>query len=347
MNQSVIKLPLIQSSFIGELLMKHIYYIIAIFFLGLNYMLLAQPQVVDIAPSKDNTLYESSTGNLSNGAGDYFFAGKTNSGAIRRAVLAFDLSVIPSNAVIEEVQLTLNMSQTSSGSQLVKLHKLLADWGEGTSNADGNEGAGTTPSANDATWIHTFFSSQLWSSAGGDFVGSESASLSVGADGIYTWQSPQMIADVQEWVSNPATNFGWIILGNEQVNRTAKRFDSRENPIVANRPNLTVTYNVSVGIDEDTPTALSFELAQNYPNPFNPSTSLRYTIPQILNVRLEVFNVLGQLVKVLVNEPQNAGVKTVVWDGTNAFGRKVSSGVYLYKLTAGNFVQTRKMILLK
>ena len=329
--------------------MKSLFYKFAIIILctGLNYTLSAQPQVVDLTPSKDNTLYQSSTGSLSNGAGSHFFAGKTNSGAIRRAVIAFDLSVIPSNAVIEDVSLTLNMSQTSTGSQPVKLHKLLADWGEGTSNATGNEGAGAAPTPNDATWIHTFFNSQLWTSAGGDFVGSESAALSVGADGLYTWQSSQMIADVQGWVNNPATNFGWILLGNEEDNRTAKRFDSREHPSAANRPKLTVTYNVSVGIGDDDPAAFTFELAQNYPNPFNPSTSLRYTIPQSVDVRLEIFNVLGQLVKILVNEPQNAGVKTVVWDGTNALGNKVASGVYLYKLTAGNFVQTRKMMLMK
>ena len=329
--------------------MKPLFYKIAIIFitLGLSHTLFAQPQVVDLVPSKDNTLYESSTGSLSNGAGEHIFVGKTNAGDIRRAVIAFDLSVIPSNAVIEDVSLTLNMSQTSTGSQPVKLHKLSADWGEGTSDATGNEGAGAAATTNDATWIHTFFNSQFWAAAGGDFVGSESATLSVGADGLYTWQSPQMVADVQGWVNNPASNFGWIMLGNEEANRTTKRFDSRENSSATNRPKLTVTYNVSVGIGDDEPAALTFELAQNYPNPFNPSTSLRYTIPQNADVRLEIFNVLGQLVKVLVNEPQNAGVKTVVWDGTNALGNRVASGVYLYKLTAGNFVQTRKMILLK
>ena len=95
---------------------------------------------VTVGPSKDNTLYESSTGALSNGAGQHIFAGKNNSGAIRRAVLAFDVSGVPTGATIDTVSLKLNMSQTVSGAQTVTLHKLLADWGEGSSVATGGGG---------------------------------------------------------------------------------------------------------------------------------------------------------------------------------------------------------------
>ncbi|TAE54933.1 MAG: T9SS C-terminal target domain-containing protein [Bacteroidetes bacterium] len=198
-----------------------------------------------LTPVKDNTLYESATGSLSNGAGDVFFAGKTNNGLIRRAVMKFDLSGIPANATITGANLILLKVQSLSGPFDVSLHPLLADWGEGTSVAlSGNGGGGTASTANDATWIHTFFSGSLWSTPGGDYDASPSATLSVGANGFYTWTSPQMVSDVEAWAANPAANFGWILVGNEAIDQTAMRFASREDANTANRPRLVVTYTV-------------------------------------------------------------------------------------------------------
>jgi hypothetical protein len=93
----------------------------------------------------------------------------------------------------------------------------------------------------------------------------------------------------------------------------------------------------------------SFELAQNYPNPFNPSTTISYAIPEGENVitRLAIYNIRGQLVRELVDEIQNPGIYRVEWDGRDQHGRQVASGVYIYHLQAGDFVQTRKMVLLK
>ncbi|MEZ4744801.1 MAG: T9SS type A sorting domain-containing protein [Calditrichia bacterium] len=90
-----------------------------------------------------------------------------------------------------------------------------------------------------------------------------------------------------------------------------------------------------------------FSLEQNYPNPFNPSTTLKYALPTNADVRLEIYNVLGQLVKVLVDADQTAGFKTAIWDGTNQYGEKVASGIYIYRIKAADFVQSKKMILMK
>ena len=91
----------------------------------------------------------------------------------------------------------------------------------------------------------------------------------------------------------------------------------------------------------------NFHLSQNYPNPFNASTQIRYTLSQDAHVRLEIFNVLGQRVKVLVDEFQTAGYRQILWDGRNERGDQVSSGVYLYRIDAGDYNEVRKMSLLK
>ncbi len=90
-----------------------------------------------------------------------------------------------------------------------------------------------------------------------------------------------------------------------------------------------------------------FALHQNWPNPFNPTTTISYALPQAADVELAVFNVLGQRVKTLVQTHQNAGTYRVLWDGTNAQNQPVASGIYIYRLVAGNRVAIRKMILMK
>lgn len=90
-----------------------------------------------------------------------------------------------------------------------------------------------------------------------------------------------------------------------------------------------------------------YGLHQNMPNPFNPSTAIGYQLPEAGAVRLAVYNLLGQEVRVLVDEPRDAGSFTATWDGTDASGRRVASGVYLYRIQAGGFSDTRRMLLLK
>jgi len=92
-----------------------------------------------------------------------------------------------------------------------------------------------------------------------------------------------------------------------------------------------------------------FSLAQNAPNPFNPATAITYGVPDgaSVHVTLKVYDIHGSLVRTLVEEVREAGSYSVFWDGTDRAGRNVSSGVYLYRMKAGDFVQTRKMVLLK
>jgi hypothetical protein len=301
---------------------------------------------VTLIPSKDNTLYEDTTGSLSNGAGAHFFAGRTNqpSGSIRRGLLAFDIAgALPPGATISSVTLTLNMSFTITGAQTVSINRVLADWGEGTSAAAGNEGTGAQATTGDATWIHRFFNTTPWTTAGGDFASTPSSSQSVDALGPYTWGSTAaMVSDVQGWLDNPSGNFGWIIIGNESTTLTAKRFDSRQDPDTTVRPHLTVTFAPPLGVETEESVVREFALQQNYPNPFNPTTAITYNLPSTMRVSLKLYNVIGQEVLTLANEVQRPGVHTVRLDATD-----LASGMYFYRLKAGNFVGTRKMLLLK
>ena len=90
-----------------------------------------------------------------------------------------------------------------------------------------------------------------------------------------------------------------------------------------------------------------FILNQNYPNPFNPATTLSYTLPENSFVNVHVFDMLGRTVKILVREMQTAGTKVLRWNATDAAGSPVSAGIYLYMIQAGEFRQTKKMVLLK
>jgi predicted lipoprotein with Yx(FWY)xxD motif len=202
-----------------------------------------------LSPSKDATLYQDPAGVFANGAGEYLFTGNINQGLSRRALIAFDLAgSIPPGATIKSVSLTLNMSRTVAGAGLVELRRVLADWSEGTSDPSANEGGGTIAERGDVTWIHRNFDTTKWQSPGGDFSPEASASAMVEGAGTYTWgPTPQLVADVQAWLDNPSANFGWLLLGNESGNQTAKRFNGRESLEDKDRPKLTIEFTSGAG----------------------------------------------------------------------------------------------------
>ncbi|MBN1291100.1 MAG: T9SS type A sorting domain-containing protein [Candidatus Latescibacteria bacterium] len=304
--------------------------------------LLAQSKEVIVGVSRDNTLFESSDGSLSNGSGSYLFTGTTAQGNIRRALVVFDLSTIPQDSRIESVKLTLHMSKTISGAEDIGLYSILYGWGEGSSNADLQEGKGGVSAEGDATWLHRFRGTDnMWMTPGGDFKSTASAVKAVEKTGNYTWGSTeQMVADVQSWVKNPDSNFGWILIGNEASSSTAKRFDSKEITTENNRPVLTVTYSIPTNVEDNNP--MEFVLAQNSPNPFNPATTISFTIPEAGIVTIDIFNIAGQKVDTIGNEFMNAGSYSVTWDASD-----FSAGVYFSIVKSGNHSKTMKMTLLK
>jgi len=88
-------------------------------------------------------------------------------------------------------------------------------------------------------------------------------------------------------------------------------------------------------------------LHPNFPNPFNPVTTLRYDLPENSFVNITIYDMLGREVKTLVNTTQDAGYRSIIWDATNDYGKPVSAGIYLYQIQAGEYIRTKKMVLLK
>ncbi|HEQ98638.1 MAG TPA: T9SS type A sorting domain-containing protein [candidate division Zixibacteria bacterium] len=105
--------------------------------------------------------------------------------------------------------------------------------------------------------------------------------------------------------------------------------------------------NIAYRIHNEVSLPQEYELAQNFPNPFNPETEISYILPEASHVKLEIFNIMGQKVISLVDEFQDSGSYTVRWNSIGRDGRTVSSGIYFYRLTTGQLMQTRKMVLMK
>jgi hypothetical protein len=210
---------------------------------------------ITIFADRDTTIFKELLSN-SDGGGSAMYVGTTTMSAPRRALLDFDIAGnLPAGATITGVRLTLTLEQIApaeSQARSIELHRLLDDWGEGTAGrgAPGTRsgrGFPTTPDGTAATWTNRFYNTTPWTNAGGDFAPLASGSTMVGTTrGAYVWDSMAgMISDVQSWLDNPASNFGWILFGVESAASTARRFDTREASNSALWPSLEITYSGS------------------------------------------------------------------------------------------------------
>lgn len=206
----------------------------------------ARATTAALEPVRDATLYDSVDGSVANGSGQYAFVGRNSGGNTRRTLMAFDIAgVIPGGSTITAVTLDVSVISTSGGATGVTLHRVLTDWSEGPSDPDGTEGGGAAAQPGDSTWLHTFYDTSLWGTPGGDFDPIVSGTTVIDQPGAYTFASALgMVADVQAWLDDPSSNFGWIVLGDESGPGTAKRFGTHENPDGAVRPRLTITYTI-------------------------------------------------------------------------------------------------------
>jgi len=113
--------------------------------------------------------------------------------------------------------------------------------------------------------------------------------------------------------------------------------------------NKVISFNdgIIIGINKPKDISSNYSLLQNYPNPFNPSTNFRYSVPNKMDVRIAVYDLFGREITILVNESKEAGTYNITWNGTDNNNRQVATGVYFYKMQAGGFQKTMKMMLMK
>jgi hypothetical protein len=225
----------------------------------------ASAELITLTTSKDNTLIQQTdpSSQLSNGQGDVF-VGRTNQDgqgpariSIRRGLIAFDIAGgIPPGSTIHSLSLTMRDVMGLNGDPNIELHRGLKDWGEGASFQNG--GMGASSQEGDASWNYRLFNSSdptaspPWSTLGGDFSDTVSASAIIrddhGGGQLFAWSSasqPQMLMDVQDWLHNPANNFGWLLLGDESMGQILKRLNSGEaNMAPSLTPALTIEYTI-------------------------------------------------------------------------------------------------------
>lgn len=216
--------------------------------------------VITLGADRDTSIFQNSVNNAG-GGGPGLFAGTNGSNSPRRALIAFDLSSIPAGSAITDVQLTLTLGQVAGmgpDTATIGLFDLTRNWGEGTANSGasgiGGSGNGAAAGTGDATWNAAMFPGTLWTTAGGDHAATASASLFLGTRTLetpFTWLStPQLVADAQGWLDNPATNFGWeLINAVESSASSVFGFYSSEQHTfpggsVSQEPVLQVTYTV-------------------------------------------------------------------------------------------------------
>ncbi len=194
---------------------------------------------------KDTSLF-SETGvggeELSNGTGP-LFAGLNTGSQVRRALLAFDLSSVPASSRFASAVLRLNVTQASGAAgtnpRFSILNRMLANWGEAaTFSATG----GVAAQPGDPTWLQSAFSSSspvYWTNEGGSYAPETSASTAIRLTGPHTWEGPQMVQDIHQWMNAPATNHGWLLRSDEGLVGQNKQFASRESA-PGDRPTLTL-----------------------------------------------------------------------------------------------------------
>lgn len=194
---------------------------------------------------KDTSLF-SETGlggeELSNGTGP-LFAGWNESSQTRRALLAFDFSSVPASARFASAILRLNIIGSAglvdSGFRASTLNRVLESWGEASTFS---LAGGVTAQTGDTTWRQSSFSSSnpvFWMEEGGMYAPETSASTAIRLTGPHTWEGPQMVQDIHQWMNAPATNHGWLLRSDEGLVGQAKQFASRESA-PGDRPTLTL-----------------------------------------------------------------------------------------------------------
>jgi len=208
---------------------------------------------------------------LSNGIGDFILIGKagpTYGNHIRRGLIMTEFNVIPSSAIIVSAELVI--IGASGNPQYVSLHRALTPWGEGLSDAPGNELAGAPATSNDATWSQSQYGSTSWTNLGGDFDPNPTTTTLVKPNVSNVFSGPAFTADIQGWVDGSLPNHGWIMIGNETQSGSVIGLNSGD--INSGIPYINVKFKLparQILINEVNPSQQWVELHNSGPNTIN------------------------------------------------------------------------------
>jgi len=206
--------------------MKKIYFILIIAIVqGLS--VFSQTLEVDLTASLDNTIFKGSE--LSNGLGEYIFAGTTNKDVIKRALVQFDLTeAVPEGVLVDSVKIILHPTKVKPGSTEVQIQVLTTEWGEGTSRATDGDGQGAKATVGDATWTFAKYSKDPWVNKGGDFVDTISATTTSSLGNLTIFKSDRLTREVNLMLQDSIMNYGWILIGDESMKATSVKFASKD-----------------------------------------------------------------------------------------------------------------------
>lgn len=272
--------------------------------------------------TKDNTIIETTDGSKGNSKNTIYVGNIAQSPSIRRGLVAFDLSSLPSGITIDSAKLVMSLS--SSTNNTLEIHKVTSNWTEGSSSATG--GAGVAATANDVTWLHSSYSTVFWTTAGGDFetTAAATASISAGATSV-SFSGTALTAQVAAWIANPTTNYGWLLKSNNETTASGniEKFYSRESATSdALKPTLLVYYTLT----DINGTAQSAN-ADVYPSVVSNSFSVR-SVSTLKSV--EVYDMSGK--KVVESQ-----LTTIDVSG-------LSKGMYLVKLFTAEGSRSQKIV---
>ena len=236
-----------------------------------------------LSPNADSTINDRNP-DYNMGGHATIDAGASGMGDKKRALLMFDIAgQIPPQATVASVTLTVKMVRAPSGGgvdSIFSLHRLRQSWGEGNKATvnDNTDDFGVQATTNEVTWNARLYSAPLWSVPGTsspvDYFSAASATNFIAGVGTYTFNSnSNLVADVQAWVNNPGTNFGWILTSLlENTSTTIRRFGSRES---TNAPLLTVQYSLPAAPPILTPLSIQ---TNRFRFSFDAETNRIYTV---------------------------------------------------------------------
>jgi hypothetical protein len=291
----------------------------------------SQSTELKITSSMDNTIFKNLE--LSNGIGEYIFAGTTDKGVVKRALVQFDLTDMPTGLAVDSAFLILKTVKVKPESTILSVYRVLTEWGEGTSSAEEGDGKGAPATAGDATWTHAKFPTVPWLKGGGDYelITSAEDTVSLGADAVFG--SEKLTLDVNYWLQNSTKNFGWIVVGDELNNATSTKFGSRDNNDNLQWPVLLLYFQGTNSVPEEIlpqPEMLLFHSSNTHSltavNPYKPGNAL-----------IEIFSITGSRLW---------SSKLNLISGNNTFSAgNLETGIYLYRISLNGKTDAGKLMI--